>query len=162
KTSDRWGPSCFFAGQDIATPADDSECAQSIMAKPWSVVDAKQRYIEVGPLKTREHLSLSEAGLVNFDMPRGMNLEFDHSAEPRFTWEGKSPRPLIAVPAGTKMMRVPGKPIRLLNQQTKTELIKHYTREARVMYTCRDKPEHKVHQRPAKRTDIVVTPLREY
>lgn len=163
RTDAGWGPSCFFAGQDRALLlSDGSECARKIMAWPWQVIDANERYIKVGPLKAIEHRYVSEAGLAAFTLPPGIDLKFDQSAEPRYTWMGKFAPPLLAVPSGTLVKTIQSEPGTPPGQDIRNQLIKKYFTKDRVFYTCDPAPDYTIHKRPATPGDVVVKPVRRF
>lgn len=165
RTKNGWEPSCFFQGQDRAKLlSDGSLCASKIMAKSWQVFDSKKGTINIGPLVPIKHKYnySSNAGLVGFALPRGAILEFDQSAKPRYTWTGKHPPPLLALPTGTKVTVISNQTLQPPEKDVKDELFNQYLDENRIHYTCEQEPEYKVHKRPAAPTDVQVIPLLEF
>ena len=165
RTENGWEPSCFFRDHDQANLlSDGSACASEIMARSWQIFDPKQGAINVGPLKPIEHNNSysRNTGLVGYTLPPGVSLEFNQSAESRYTWMGKSPPPLIALPNGTKISLIDSKPAQMPEKRYRNKLIDNFLHSDRFIYTCEHEPEYKVNKRPAVANDVQITPVSDF
>ena len=159
RKTDGWQTSCFFEHMQAAKPASDgANCARELMAKPWQLIDAQQQVVDIESLELVEQLGGSSIGVANYKLPPGVELAYDRS-QPRYSWMGEIPAPLIAVPRGTRVQKMPSQAA----PQPASGIIKRlqqlYLAPGREIVKCTDTAPL---ARAATADEVSIEPLRRY
>ena len=154
RTDSGWTSSCFFE--------KFNSCSHQIMKNSWQIIDADGKYIDAGTLKPSKTTSGREVGFVSTVKPLKTKLKFDSTRQSRYTWDGTTYPPLLAVPKGTRVEKI--QPVAMngsVEQKIKDKLVKQYFRKGRTVRKC-DSNENLVSERAAKSSDVVIKPLAGY
>ena len=154
RTDSGWTSSCFFE--------NFYSCPHQIMKSSWQIIDADGNYINAGTLKPSKAAHGGEVGFVTAAKPLKNKLKFDSTRQSRYTWDGTTYPPLLAVPKGTRVEKI--QPVAMngsVEQKIKDKLVKQYFRKGRTVRKC-DSNENLVSERAAKSSDVVIKPLAGY
>lgn len=139
-----------------------SSCFPQIMSRPWQIIDADGERIDVGSLKFSKARYGGETGLVSIEKSLNTALKFDSTRQSRYTWDGATYPPLLAVPKGTRVKKI--QPVAMngsVEQKIKDKLVTQYFRKGRTVRKC-DSNENLISERDAKSSDVVIKPLARY
>ena len=139
-----------------------SSCSPQIMSRPWQIIDVDGERIDVGSLKLSKARYGGETGLVSIEKPLKTTLKFDSTRQSRYTWDGATYPPLLAVPKGTRVEKI--QPVAMngsVEQKIKDKLVTQYFRKGRTVRKC-DSNENLISERDAKSSDVVIKPLAGY
>ena len=167
RTDSGWTSSCFFekfhsliedhSANEVLSAS--SACTHQIMKSSWQIIDADGNYINAGTLKPSKAAYCGEVGFVSIAKPLKYKLKFDSTRQSRYTWDGTTYPPLLAVPKGTRVDKI--QPVAMngsVEQKIKDKLVKQYFRKGRTVRKC-DSNENLVSERAAKSSDVVIKPL---
>ena len=163
RTDFGWTSSCFF--EKFHSLVEDhsvsevlsasSACTHQIMKSSWQIIDADGNYINAGTLKPSKAAHGGEVGFVTAAKPLKNKLKFDSTRQSRYTWDGTTYPPLLAVPKGTCVEKIsPEKTTESLSKEIKDKIIKLYLKKTRMMDTSEDGG-----RRAASPKDVVVKPV---
>jgi hypothetical protein len=163
RTDSGWTRSCFF--EKFHSLVEDHSVSEvlsassaythQIMKSSWQIIDADGNYINAGTLKTSNAAYDGEVGFVSIAKPLKYKLKFDSTRQSRYTWDGTTYSPLLAVPKGTRIEKIsPEKTTDSLSKEIKDKIIKLYLKKTRMMDTSEDGG-----RRAATPKDVVVKPV---
>ena len=170
RTDSGWTRSCLFekfhslveGHRTSEVLSASSACTHQIMKSSWQIIDADGNYINAGTLKPSKAAYGGEVGFVSIAKPLKYKLKFDSTRQSRYTWDGTTYPPLLAVPKGTHVEKI--QPVAMngsVEQKIKDKLVKQYFRKGRTVRKC-DSNENLVSERAAKSSDVVIKPLAGY
>ena len=156
-----WTRSCFFEKfhslveghrtSDVLSASSD--CFHQIMKNPWQIINADGKYINVGTLKTSNATNGGEIGFVSIAKPLKTKLKFDSTLQSRYTWDGPTYPPLLAVPKGTRVEKIlPKLTADSVSKEIKDKIIQLYLKKKRMM-------DLDSGMRAATPKDVVVKPV---
>lgn len=170
RTDSGWTSSCFFekfhslieghSASEVLSAS--SACTHQIMKSSWQIIDADGNYINAGTLKPSKVAHGGEVGFVTAAKPLKNKLKFDSTRQSRYTWDGTTYPPLLAVPKGTRVEKI--QPVAMnssAEQKIKDKLVKQYFIKKRTVCKC-DSNENLISERDAKSSDVVIKPLAGY
>lgn len=163
RTDSGWTSSCFFekfhslveghSASEVLSAS--SACTHQIMKSLWQIIDADGNYINAGTLKPSKAAHGGEVGFVTAAKPLKNKLKFDSTRQSRYTWDGATYPPLLAIPKGTRVEKIlPEKTTDSLSKEIKDKIIKLYLKKTRMMDTSEDGG-----RRAASPKDVVVKPV---
>lgn len=130
-----------------------SDCFHQIMKNSWQIIDADGKYINVGTLKTSKATYGGEFGFVSIAKPLNTKLKFDSTLHSRYTWDGPTYPPLLAVPKGTRVEKIlPKLTADSVSKEIKDKIIQLYLKKKRMM-------DLDSGMRAATPKDVVVKPV---
>ena len=156
-----WTRSCFFEkfhslvkGRRFSDVlSESSSCSHQIMKNPWQIINADGKYINVGTLKPSKATYGGEFGFVSIAKPLKTKLKFDSTLQSRYTWDGPTYPPLLAVPKGTRVEKIlPKLTADSVSKEIKDEIIQRYLKKKRMM-------DLDSGMRAATPKDVVVKPV---
>ncbi|SHM10649.1 hypothetical protein [Fibrobacter sp. UWB7] len=156
-----WTRSCFFEkfhslvkGRRFSDVlSESSSCSHQIMKNPWQIINADGKYINVGTLKPSKATYGGEFGFVSIAKPLKTKLKFDSTLQSRYTWDGPTYPPLLAVPKGTRVeIILPKLTADSVSKEIKDEIIQRYLKKKRMM-------DLDSGMRAATPKDVVVKPV---
>lgn len=170
RTDSGWTNSCFFekfhslvenhSASEVLSAS--SACTHQIMKSSWQIIDVDGNYINAGTLKPSKAAHGGEVGFVTAAKPLKNKLKFDSTRQSRYTWDGTTYPPLLAVPKGTRVEKI--QPVAMngsVEQKIKDKLVKQHFRKKRTVCKC-DSNETLISERDAKSSDVVIKPLVGY
>lgn len=161
RTDSGWTRSCLFEkfhsrvkGRRFSDVlSESSSCSHQIMKKPWQIINADGKYINVGTLKTSNATNGGEIGFVSIAKPLKTKLKFDSTLQSRYTWDGPTYPPLLAVPKGTRVEKIlPKLTADSVSKEIKDKIIQLYLKKKRMM-------DLDSGMRAATPKDVVVKPV---
>ena len=156
-----WTRSCFFEkfhslvkGRRFSDVlSESSSCSHQIMKNPWQIINADGKYINVGTLKPSKATYGGEFGFVSIAKPLKTKLKFDSTLHSRYTWDGPTYPPLLAVPKGTRVEKIlPKLTADSVSKEIKDKIIQLYLKKKRMM-------DLDSGMRAATPKDVVVKPV---
>ena len=170
RTDSGWTSSCFFekfhslieghSASEVLSAS--SACTHQIMKTSWQIIDADGNYINAGTLKPSKAAHGGEVGFVTAAKPLKNKLKFDSTRQSRYTWDGTTYPPLLAVPKGMRVEKIqPVAKNGSVEQKIKDKLVKQYFVKKRTVCKC-DSNENLISERDAKSSDVVIKPLVGY
>lgn len=156
-----WTRSCFFekfhslveGHRTSEVLSASSDCFHQIMKKPWQIINADGKYINVGTLKPSKATYGGEFGFVSIAKPLKTKLKFDSTLHSRYTWDGPTYPPLLAVPKGTRVEKIlPKLTADSVSKEIKDKIIQRYLKKKRMM-------DLDSGMRAATPKDVVVKPV---
>ena len=145
RTDSGWTSSCFFE--------KFNSCSHQIMKNSWQIIDADGKYIDAGTLKPSKATSGREVGFVSTVKPLKTKLKFDSTHQSRYTWDGPTYPPLLAVPKGTRVEKIlPKLTADSVSKEIKDKIIQLYLKKKRMM-------DLDSGMRAATPKDVVVKPV---
>ena len=110
-------------------------------------------YINAGTLKTSNATNGGEIGFVSIAKPLKTKLKFDSTLHSRYTWDGPTYPPLLAVPKGTRVEKIlPKLTADSVSKEIKDKIIQLYLKKKRMM-------DLDSGMRAATPKDVVVKPI---
>ena len=161
RTDSGWTRSCLFEkfhsrvkGRRFSDVlSESSSCSHQIMKNPWQIINADGKYINVGTLKTSNATNGGEIGFVSIAKPLKNKLKFDSTLQSRYTWDGPTYPPLLAVPKGTRVEKIlPKLTADSVSKEIKDKIIQLYLKKKRMM-------DLDSGMRAATPKDVVVKPV---
>jgi hypothetical protein len=161
RTDSGWTRSCFFekfhslveGHRTSEVLSASSDCFHQIMKNSWQIIDADGKYINVGTLKTSNATNGGEIGFVSIAKPLKTKLKFDSTLQSRYTWDGPTYPPLLAVPKGTRVEKIlPKLTADSVSKEIKDKIIQRYLKKKRMM-------DLDSGMRAATPKDVVVKPV---
>ena len=161
RTDSGWTRSCFFekfhslveGHRTSEVLSASSDCFHQIMKNPWQIINADGKYINVGTLKTSNATNGGEIGFVSIAKPLKNKLKFDSTLQSRYTWDGPTYPPLLAVPKGTRVEKIlPKLTADSVSKEIKDKIIQLYLKKKRMM-------DLDSGMRAATPKDVVVKPV---
>ena len=137
-----WTRSCFFekfhplieGHRTSEVLSASSDCFYQIMKNPWQIINADGKYINVGTLKPSKATYGGEFGFVSIAKPLKTKLKFDSTLQSRYTWDGPTYPPLLAVPKGTRVEKIlPKLTADSVSKEIKDKIIQLYLKKKRMM-----------------------------
>ena len=137
-----WTRSCFFEKFHLLVKgrrfsdvlSESSSCSHQIMKNPWQIINADGKYINVGTLKPSKATYGGEFGFVSIAKPLKTKLKFDSTLQSRYTWDGPTYPPLLAVPKGTRVEKIlPKLTVDSVSKEIKDKIIQLYLKKKRMM-----------------------------
>ena len=164
RTDSGWGPSCYFDEDepvDSRSVSEKQNCKSELNNRQWQIIDAKGKYIDVGVLKNKGQWALSNIGHVSFNS-LDHKLQFDSSGVLQQTWNGAYPPPLLAVPSGTRVEKVPYQATKnLVSSKIKKRMMSLYFEKKRIKSVCDEK--RKIYsEKPATSDDVKIEAVGKY
>lgn len=158
-----WGPSCYFDGDepvDSRSVSEKQNCKSELNNRQWQIIDVDEKYVDVGELKNIDQLAYY-IGLVSF-APLDHKLQFDSSGVLQQTWNGVYPPPLLAVPSGTRVEKVPYQAAKnFVSSKIKKNMMSLYFDKKRIKSVCDEK--RKIYsEKPATSDDVKVEAIGKY
>lgn len=161
RTDSGWTRSCFF--EKFHSLVEDhsvsevlsasSACTHQIMKSSWRIIDADGNYINAGTLKPSNAAYDGEVGFVSIAKPLKYKLKFDSTRQSRYTWDGTTYPPLLAVPKGTRVEKIlPKLTADSVSKEIKDKIIQRYLKKKRMM-------DLDSGMRAATPKDVVVKPV---
>lgn len=156
-----WTRSCFFekfhslveGHRTSEVLSASSDCFHQIMKNPWQIINADGKYINVGTLKPSKATYGGEFGFVSIAKPLKTKLKFDSTLHSRYTWDGPTYPPLLAVPKGTRVEKIlPKLTADSVSKEIKDKIIQLYLKKKRMM-------DLDSGMRAATPKDVVVKPV---
>ena len=156
-----WTRSCFFekfhslveGHRTSEVLSASSDCFHQIMKNSWQIIDADGKYINVGTLKPSKATYGGEFGFVSIAKPLKTKLKFDSTLHSRYTWDGPTYPPLLAVPKGTRVEKIlPKLTADSVSKEIKDKIIQLYLKKKRMM-------DLDSGMRAATPKDVVVKPV---
>ena len=156
-----WTRSCFFekfhslveGHRTSEVLSASSDCFHQIMKNPWQIINADGKYINVGTLKPSKATYGGEFGFVSIAKPLKTKLKFDSTLHSRYTWDGPTYPPLLAVPKGTRVEKIlPKLTADSVSKEIKDKIIQRYLKKKRMM-------DLDSGMRAATPKDVVVKPV---
>jgi hypothetical protein len=133
--------------------SESSSCSHQIMKNPWQIINADGRYINVGTLKPSKATYGGEFGFVSIAKPLKTKLKFDSTLQSRYTWDGPTYPPLLAVPKGTRVeIILPKLTVDSVSKEIMDKIIQLYLKKKRMM-------DLDSGMRAATPKDVVVKPV---
>ena len=156
-----WTRSCFFekfhslveghCTSEVLSASSD--CFHQIMKNPWQIINADGKYINVGTLKPSKATYGGEFGFVSIAKPLKTKLKFDSTLHSRYTWDGPTYPPLLAVPKGTRVEKIlPKLTADSVSKEIMDKIIQLYLKKKRMM-------DLDSGMRAATPKDVVVKPV---
>ena len=142
RTDSSWIRSCFFEkfhslveGHNASEVLSaSSDCSHQIMKNSWQIINADGKYINVGTLKPSKSTYGGEIGFVSIAKPLKTKLKFDSTLQSRYTWDGPTYPPLLAVPKGTRVEKIlPKLTVDSVSKEIKDKMIQLYLKKKRMM-----------------------------
>ena len=142
RTDSGWTRSCLFEkfhsrvkGRRFSDVlSESSSCSHQIMKNPWQIINADGKYINVGTLKPSKATYGGEFGFVSIAKPLKTKLKFDSTLHSRYTWDGPTYPPLLAVPKGTRVEKIlPKLTVDSVSKEIKDKIIQLYLKKKRMM-----------------------------
>ena len=142
RTDSGWTRSCFFekfhslveGHRASEVLSASSDCFHQIMKNSWQIIDADGKHINAGTLKTSKSTNGGEIGFVSIAKPLKTKLKFDSTLQSRYTWEGPTYPPLLAVPKGTRVEKIlPKLTVDSVSKEIKDKIIQLYLKKKRMM-----------------------------
>lgn len=159
RTTERWQSACFYEDMDIAKQANAEHCAKNLFDKPWDIIDYQQRHIKAGPLEwVAEHYFVSGMWFSFQTLPK-IKVSIPENAPKMYMWGGEVYHPLLVVPSGTEIKKIPSTIPKKVGQQLKNKLTTLYLQKKRKIYGCKEETEERIFEKAARTTDIAVTPI---
>ncbi|WP_295072820.1 hypothetical protein [uncultured Fibrobacter sp.] len=161
RTDSGWTRSCLFEkfhsrvkGRRFSDVlSESSSCSHQIMKNPWQIINADGKYINAGTLKTSNATNGGEIGFVSIAKPLKTKLKFDSTLQSRYTWDGPTYPPLLAVPKGTRVEKIlPKLTADSVSKEIKDKIIQRYLKKKRMM-------DLDSGMRAATPKDVVVKPV---
>ena len=161
RTDSGWTRSCFFekfhslveGHRTSEVLSASSDCFHQIMKNSWQIIDADGKYINAGTLKTSNATNGGEIGFVSIAKPLRTKLKFDSTLQSRYTWDGPTYPPLLAVPKGTRVEKIlPKLTVDSVSKEIKDKIIQLYLKKKRMM-------DIDSGMRAATPKDVVVKPV---
>ena len=161
RTDSGWTRSCLFEkfhsrvkGRRFSDVlSESSSCSHQIMKNPWQIINADGKYINVGTLKPSKATYGGEFGFVSIAKPLKTKLKFDSTLQSRYTWDGPTYPPLLAVPKGTRVEKIlPKLTADSVSKEIKDKIIQRYLKKKRMM-------DLDSGMRAATPKDVVVKPV---
>ena len=161
RTDSGWTRSCFFekfhslveGHRTSEVLSASSDCFHQIMKNSWQIIDADGKYINAGTLKTSNATNGGEIGFVSIAKPLKTKLKFDSTLQSRYTWDGPTYPPLLAVPKGTRVEKIlPKLTVDSVSKEIKDKIIQLYLKKKRMM-------DLDSGMRAATPKDVVVKPV---
>lgn len=161
RTDSGWTRSCFFekfhslveGHRTSEVLSASSDCFHQIMKNPWQIINADGKYINVGTLKPSKATYGGEFGFVSIAKPLKTKLKFDSTLHSRYTWDGPTYPPLLAVPKGTRVEKIlPKLTADSVSKEIKDKIIQRYLKKKRMM-------DLDSGMRAATPKDVVVKPV---
>lgn len=161
RTDSGWTRSCLFEkfhslveGHNFGDVlSESSSCSHQIMKNSWQIIDADGKYINVGTLKPSKATYGGEFGFVSIAKPLKNKLKFDSTLQSRYTWDGPTYPPLLAVPKGTHVEKIlPKLTADSVSKEIKDKIIQLYLKKKRMM-------DMDSGMRAATPKDVVVKPV---
>ena len=161
RTDSGWTRSCFFEKfhslverhRTSEVLSASSDCFHQIMKNSWQIIDADGKYINAGTLKTSNATNGGEIGFVSIAKPLKTKLKFDSTLQSRYTWDGPTYPPLLAVPKGTRVEKIlPKLTADSVSKEIKDKIIQLYLKKKRMM-------DLDSGMRAATPKDVVVKPV---
>ena len=161
RTDSGWTRSCFFekfhslveGHRTSEVLSASSDCFHQIMKNSWQIIDADGKYINAGTLKTSNATNGGEIGFVSIAKPLKNKLKFDSTLQFRYTWDGPTYPPLLAVPKGTRVEKIlPKLTADSVSKEIKDKIIQRYLKKKRMM-------DLDSGMRAATPKDVVVKPV---
>ena len=161
RTDSGWTRSCFFekfhslveGHRTSEVLSASSDCFHQIMKNSWQIIDADGKYINAGTLKTSNATNGGEIGFVSIAKPLKTKLKFDSTLHSRYTWDGPTYPPLLAVPKGTRVEKIlPKLTVDSVSKEIKDKIIQLYLKKKRMM-------DLDSGMRAATPKDVVVKPV---
>ena len=161
RTDSGWTRSCFFekfhslveGHRTSEVLSASSDCFHQIMKNSWQIIDADGKYINAGTLKTSNATNGGEIGFVSIAKPLKTKLKFDSTLQFRYTWDGPTYPPLLAVPKGTRVEKIlPKLTVDSVSKEIKDKIIQLYLKKKRMM-------DLDSGMRAATPKDVVVKPV---
>ena len=161
RTDSGWTSSCFFekfhslieghSASEVLSAS--SACTHQIMKSSWQIIDADGNYINAGTLKPSKATHGGEVGFVSIAKPLKNKLKFDSTRQSRYTWDGPTYPPLLAVPKGTRVEKIlPKLTADSVSKEIKDKIIQRYLKKKRMM-------DLDSGMRAATPKDVVVKPV---
>lgn len=161
RTDSGWTSSCFFekfhslieghSASEVLSAS--SACTHQIMKSSWQIIDADGNYINAGTLKPSKAAHGGEVGFVTAAKPLKNKLKFDSTRQSRYTWDGTTYPPLLAVPKGTRVEKIlPKLTADSVSKEIKDKIIQLYLKKKRMM-------DLDSGMRAATPKDVVVKPV---
>ena len=161
RTDSGWTRSCLFekfhslveGHRTSEVLSASSDCFHQIMKNSWQIIDADGKYINAGTLKTSNATNGGEIGFVSIAKPLKTKLKFDSTLQSRYTWDGPTYPPLLAVPKGTRVEKIlPKLTADSVSKEIKDKIIQRYLKKKRMM-------DLDSGMRAATPKDVVVKPV---
>ena len=161
RTDSGWTRSCLFEkfhsrvkGRRFSDVlSESSSCSYQIMKNPWQIINADGKYINVGTLKPSKATYGGEFGFVSIAKPLKTKLKFDSTLQSRYTWDGPTYPPLLAVPKGTRVeIILPKLTVDSVSKEIMDKIIQLYLKKKRMM-------DLDSGMRAATPKDVVVKPV---
>jgi hypothetical protein len=161
RTDSGWTRSCLFEkfhsrvkGRRFSDVlSESSSCSHQIMKNPWQIINADGKYINVGTLKPSKATYGGEFGFVSIAKPLKTKLKFDSTLQSRYTWDGPTYPPLLAVPKGTRVeIILPKLTVDSVSKEIMDKIIQLYLKKKRMM-------DLDSGMRAATPKDVVVKPV---
>ena len=161
RTDSGWARSCLFEkfhsrvkGRRFSDVlSESSSCSHQIMKNPWQIINADGKYINVGTLKPSKATYGGEFGFVSIAKPLKTKLKFDSTLQSRYTWDGPTYPPLLAVPKGTRIeIILPKLTVDSVSKEIMDKIIQLYLKKKRMM-------DLDSGMRAATPKDVVVKPV---
>ena len=161
RTDSGWTRSCLFEkfhsrvkGRRFSDVlSESSSSSHQIMKNPWQIINADGKYINVGTLKPSKATYGGEFGFVSIAKPLKTKLKFDSTLQSRYTWDGPTYPPLLAVPKGTRVEKIlPKLTVDSVSKEIMDKIIQLYLKKKRMM-------DLDSGMRAATPKDVVVKPV---
>ena len=161
RTDSGWTRSCLFEkfhsrvkGRRFSDVlSESSSCSHQIMKNPWQIINADGKYINVGTLKPSKATYGGEFGFVSIAKPLKTKLKFDTTLQSRYTWDGPTYPPLLAVPKGTRVeIILPKLTVDPVSKEIMDKIIQLYLKKKRMIDLDSE-------MRAATPKDVVVKPV---
>ena len=161
RTDSGWTRSCLFekfhslveGHRTSEVLSASSDCSHQIMKNSWQIIDADGKYINAGTLKTSNATNGGEFGFVSIAKPLKTKLKFDSTLQSRYTWDGPTYPPLLAVPKGTRVeIFLPKLTVDSVSKEIMDKIIQLYLKKKRMM-------DLDSGMRAATPKDVVVKPV---
>ena len=161
RTDSGWTRSCLFEkfhsrekGRRFSDVlSESSSCSHQIMKNPWQIINADGKYINVGTLKPSKATYGGEFGFVSIAKPLKTKLKFDSTLQSRYTWDGPTYPPLLAVPKGTRVeIILPKLMVDSVSKEIMDKIIQLYLKKKRMI-------DLDSGMRAATPKDVVVKPV---
>ena len=161
RTDSGWTRSCLFekfhslveGHRTSEVLSASSDCFHQIMKNPWQIINADGKYVNVGTLKPSKATYGGEFGFVSIAKPLKTKLKFDSTLHSRYTWDGPTYPPLLAVPKGTRVEKIlPKLTVDSVSKEIMDKIIQLYLKKKRMM-------DLDSGMRAATPKDVVVKPV---
>ncbi len=160
RTADKWQSACYYETEDITEQASTEHCAQNLFDKSWDIIDYKSKPIKAGLLLwLGNFLSTTD---FSFETPPKIKEAISKDAPKMYMWGGEIYQPLLVVPSGTEVKKMPTTIPKKIDQQLKSKLVASYLQKERKIYGCEKGTEKALSEKPANPKDVTVTLIKDF